>query len=113
MQTAVPELCDISDETQATRDLYGIDHPNPTTSAYARQCLLARKMVEQGVRFIELSCLNEGIGAGNAPNPWDQHGDLQAGHQAMARQVDQPIAGLIKDLDQRGLLEETLIVWTG
>lgn len=113
MQTAVPDLCDLSGETQATRDMYGIDHANPSLSAYGRQCLLARRLVEKGVRFIELSCLSVGIGAGGAPNPWDQHGDLASGHQSMATQVDQPLAALIKDLEQRGLLDETLIVWTG
>lgn len=113
MQTAVPELCDLSNETQATLDMYGVGHANPTLSAYARQCLLARRLVEQGVRFVELSCLSVGIGAGGAANPWDQHGGLATGHQAMAQQVDQPIAALIKDLEQRGLLDETLIVWTG
>jgi len=70
-------------------------------------------MVEQGVRFIELSCLPQSRGAGQAANPWDQHGDLKGGHGDMARQVDQPIAALIKDLRSRGLLEETLIVWAG
>lgn len=113
MQSAVPELCDISGETQATRDLYGLDDPNRTTAAYARQALLARRLVEKGVRFVELSCLTEGIGAGGAPNPWDQHGALENGHRAMAKQVDRPIAGLIKDLAARGLLDETLIVFTG
>lgn len=113
MQTAVPELCDLSGETQSTRDMYGVDHANPAISAYGRQCLLARRLVEQGVRFIELSCITAGIGAGGAPNPWDQHGDLALGHKTMATQVDQPIAALIRDLDQRGLLDETLIIWTG
>lgn len=113
MQTAVPELCDLSSETQATRDMYGVDHPNATLSAYGRQCLLARRLIEKGVRFVELSCLTVGIGAGGAPNPWDQHGDLAVGHKTMATQVDQPLAALIKDLDQRGLLDETMIVWTG
>jgi uncharacterized protein (DUF1501 family) len=113
MQTAIPELCDISRESQATCTLYGIDHQNPTLAAYARQCLLARRLVEKGVRFIELSCLSVGIGAGNAPNPWDQHGELERGHRAMAEQVDQPIAALIVDLKQRGLLDDTLIIWTG
>ncbi|MDF1787735.1 MAG: DUF1501 domain-containing protein, partial [Verrucomicrobiales bacterium] len=69
--------------------------------------------VEKGVRFIELSCLTESIGAGGAANPWDQHGDLERGHGAMAHQVDQPIAALILDLKQRGLLDETLIIWAG
>jgi hypothetical protein len=113
MQSAVPELCDISGETAATLSMYGIDSSDPEKAAYARQCLLARRLVEKGVRFIELSCLSEGIGAGNGPNPWDQHGDLEKGHGAMAFQVDQPIAALIADLRQRGLLDETLIVWTG
>ena len=113
MQTAVPEICDISNETPATRKLYGLDSKDTQKAAYARQCLLARRLVEQGVRFIELSCLTENIGAGGAANPWDQHGDLKKGHAAMAHQVDQPIAGLIKDLKARGLLEETLVVWAG
>ncbi len=113
MQAEVPEVCDISGETEATRKLYGLDAKEPTKAAYARQCLLARRLVERGVRFIELSCITKGIGAGGAPNPWDQHGALKAGHGAMAFQVDQPIAGLIKDLRSRGLLDETLIVWAG
>lgn len=113
MQAAVPELCEISAETRQTREAYGIDSSNRTLAAYARQCLLARRLVERGVRFVELSCLTEGIGAGGAANPWDQHGALAKGHAAMATQVDQPIAALIADLRQRGLLEETLIVWAG
>ena len=113
MQTAVPEVCAIDGETAATRALYGLDDPEPTKAAYARQCLLARRLVERGVRFVELSCITKNIGAGGAANPWDQHGDLERGHGAMAYQVDQPIAGLIKDLRARGLLEETLIVWAG
>ncbi|MFT5299244.1 MAG: hypothetical protein ACI87E_000185 [Mariniblastus sp.] len=113
MQAAVPEICDLNSETEATRKLYGLDSPVATKAAYARQCLLARRLVESGVRFVELSCLNEGIGAGGAANPWDQHGALEKGHGAMAFQVDQPIAGLIKDLKQRGLLDETLVIWAG
>ena len=113
MQTAVPDLCDLSDESAATKQLYGLDSTDKEKAAYGHQCLLARRLVERGVRFIELSCLSRGIGAGNAPNPWDQHGDLERGHGAMALQVDQPIAGLIADLRGRGLLDETLIVWTG
>ncbi|MEO8272111.1 MAG: DUF1501 domain-containing protein, partial [Aureliella sp.] len=113
MQTAIPGLCDLSGETQATRNLYGLDDPEPKKAAYAQQALLARRLVEQGVRFVELSCISHGIGAGNGPNPWDQHADLEKGHRAMAHQVDQPIAGLIEDLAVRGLLEQTLIVFTG
>ena len=113
MQAAVPELCDISGETEATRKMYGLDASESTKAAYARQCLLARRLVEKGVRFIELSCLTRGIGAGGAANPWDQHGELERGHRAMGSQVDQPIAALIKDLKQRDLLKDTLIVWAG
>jgi hypothetical protein len=113
MQSSVPDLCDISGETKATRRLYGLDSPDTEKAAYARQCLLARRLIERGVRFIELSCLTKGIGAGGAANPWDQHGELEKGHRAMAFEVDQPIAALIKDLRDRGLLDETLIVWAG
>ncbi|MBA4019600.1 MAG: DUF1501 domain-containing protein [Pirellula sp.] len=113
MQSAVPELCDISGETEATRQMYGLDAKEPQKAAYARQCLTARRLVERGVRFIELSCLSQGIGAGNPANPWDQHGQIKAGHGGMAMSVDQPIAALIKDLKQRGLLDETLIIWAG
>ncbi len=113
MQAAVPELCDISGETDATKQLYGLDSGDREKAGYARQCLLARRLIERGVRFIELSCLSKNIGAGGPPNPWDQHGALRKGHTAMAFQVDQPIAGLIKDLRSRGLLDDTLIVWAG
>ena len=113
MQSAVPELVDLSGESAVTRRLYGLDDPHPQKAAYARQCLLARRLVERGVRFVELSCINEAIGAGNAPNPWDQHGELQKGHAAMAHQVDQPIAALLVDLRQRGLLDDTLVIWAG
>ncbi len=113
MQSAVPELCDISKESEETRRLYGIDSPDDVLSAYGRQCLLARRLIERGVRFVELSCLTRKIGAGNGPNPWDQHSKLEEGHRAMARQVDQPIAALIKDLRRCGLLDDTLIVWAG
>jgi hypothetical protein len=113
MQAAVPELCDISDEPAAIKTLYGVDSKDRQKAAYARQCLLARRLVERGVRFVELSCLTKNIGAGGAANPWDQHGDLHRGHKAMAFQVDQPIAALIADLKQRGLLKETLIIWAG
>ncbi|WP_010586138.1 DUF1501 domain-containing protein [Schlesneria paludicola] len=113
MQSAVPELCDIAGESESTTKLYGLDSPIPEKAAYARQCLLARRLVERGVRFVELSCLTQNIGAGGAANPWDQHGELKRGHEAMALQVDQPIAALIQDLRARGLLDETLIVWAG
>ncbi|MDG1875027.1 MAG: DUF1501 domain-containing protein [Mariniblastus sp.] len=113
MQTAVPEICDLSGETEVTKEMYGLNDKEPTKAAYARQALLARRMIESGVRFVELSCMTKGIGAGGAANPWDQHGALAKGHAAMAYQVDQPIAALIKDLKQRGLFDETLIIWAG
>ncbi len=113
MQAEVPELCDISGETRATRELYALDHSNRTTAEYGRQCLLARRLVERGVRFVELSCLPEPTDAGQAANPWDQHTGLEPGHRNMALQVDQPIAGLLKDLKARGLLDETLVIWAG
>ncbi len=113
MQSAVPELCDIGGESAATRRLYGFESSNPMTRAYAHQALLARRLVERGVRFIELTCLPQTPGGGQAANPWDQHGGLEKGHQNMAQQVDQPIAGLLRDLKRRGLLDETLVVWAG
>jgi hypothetical protein len=113
MQAAVPELVDITGESPATRSLYGVDDPQPQKAAYARQCLLARRLVERGVRFVELSCLTQNIGAGGAANPWDQHGDLEKGHGAMGNQVDQPIAALLVDLKQRGLLDETIVIFAG
>jgi hypothetical protein len=113
MQAAVPELCDLRGESDATKQLYGLDSPDKEKAAYGRQCLVARRLIERGVRFVELSCLNENIGAGNAPNPWDQHGKLKEGHGACAHQVDQPIAALIRDLKARGLFDETLILFSG
>jgi hypothetical protein len=111
MQSAVPELVDIKGETQATRKLYGLDSDNPGTAAYGLQCLLARRLVERGVRFIELTIVPpKGLGGGNS---WDQHGKLKENHKANAVHVDQPIAALVKDLKARGLLEETLVIWSG
>jgi len=113
MQEAVPELTDISKESDATKEMYGVHSKNEHKAEYARQCLMARRLVERGVRFVELSCASVGIGAGGAGNPWDQHGDLKKGHGAMAEQVDGPIAALLADLKQRGLLDETMVVFTG
>jgi len=113
MQSSVPELCDIRGETEATKKMYGMDSPNGVTAAYGHQALLARRLVERGVRFVELSCLPEKMGGGQAPNPWDQHGNLKGGHENMSLQVDQPIGGLLKDLKVRGLLDDTLVIWAG
>jgi hypothetical protein len=105
MQTAVPALMEFRDETAATRDLYGIDEP--ATELFGRQCLVARRLVERGVRFVELLCQNLGH------DRWDQHSNLKVGHADNARATDKPIAGLLKDLKQRGLLDETLVIWGG
>lgn len=113
MQAAVPELCALDGESEATKQLYGLNATDPQTAAYGRQCLVARRLIERGVRFVELSCITENIGAGGAPNPWDQHSKIKEGHGAMAHQVDQPLAGLIRDLKARGLWESTLILWAG
>ena len=107
MQSAVPELVDLSRESAATKRLYGFDHPYEHTRTYARQCLLARRLVERGVRFVELTCPNTGH------DRWDQHGGLEKGHADNARATDQPIAALLVDLEARGLLDETLVVWAG
>lgn len=113
MQAAVPELVDLSEETKATQALYGIDSNDSQTAGYGRQCLLARRLVESGVRFVELTCLPQTPTGNQGPNPWDQHGGLEVGHRNMARQVDQPIGGLLKDLKTRGLLDQTIVIWAG
>ena len=112
MQTAVPELVDLAGETEATTKLYGLDSPNRSTAAYGRQCLVARRLIERGVRFIELTMVGT-AGMGQAANPWDQHTKLEEGHTANAMTVDQPVAGLITDLKARGLLDETLVIFSG
>ena len=113
MQAAVPELQDLSQESAATRSFYGMDDPDPRKAAYARQCLLARRLVERGVRFVELTTLAYDIGGGNGANPWDHHSEIKKGHGLMANQVDQPIAALLRDLRRRGLLDETLVIFAG
>lgn len=105
MQSAVPDLVDVATETSATQALYGIGEKE--TETFGRQCLIARRLVERGVRFVELLCPNVGA------DRWDQHGDLKGGHERNALAVDKPIAGLLADLQARGLLENTLVVWGG
>jgi Protein of unknown function (DUF1501) len=105
MQMAVPDLMDLKGESEATRKLYGLD--DPSTATYAHQCIVARRMVDRGVRFIELLCPNVG------GDRWDQHGGLKTGHEKNAKAVDRPIAGLLKDLKSRGLLDSTLVLWAG
>jgi hypothetical protein len=108
MQAAVPELTDISAESAAMQELYGLNAQYEPTRIFARECLLARRLVERGVRFIELTCP-----ATEGNDRWDAHSGLVKNHSENARAVDQPIAGLLKDLKSRGLLDETLVVWAG
>ncbi len=112
MQTAVPELVDIRDETEATRRLYGLGSTFAPKRDYALQCLVARRLIERGVRFVELTMVDgPNRGKGNSSNPWDQHTDLIRGHSRNAFAVDQPVAGLLTDLKARGLLDETLVIF--
>ena len=108
MQSLVPDVLDLSRETEATQKLYGLDSKVPSQKLYGIQCLRARRLIESGVRFVEITCPP---GASNGT--WDQHGDLKKGHEKNALDTDQAIAGLILDLKQRGLFDETLIVWAG
>ncbi|MDG1890401.1 MAG: DUF1501 domain-containing protein [Verrucomicrobiota bacterium] len=107
MQSAVPELMDLSGESEQTSRMYGLQSDYKPTQIFARECLLARRLVERGVRFVELTCPSVGV------DRWDQHGGLEQGHTNNARAVDQPIAALLKDLRGRGLLDETLVIWGG
>jgi hypothetical protein len=107
MQMAVPELTDLSTESHATQSLYGLFSDYEPTRIYGRNCLLARRLVERGVRFIELTC--PGVGT----DRWDQHNDLRTGHERNCQAVDQPIGALLTDLQARGLLDETVVVFAG
>jgi len=102
MQTQAPELVELAHESDATQKLYGLD--DPVTEPFGRQCLLARRMVERGVRFVKLL-----HGAGG--DRWDDHGAIQERLPVHCREIDQPIAGLLTDLKARGLLDSTLVVW--
>jgi len=108
MQSLVPDVLDETRESKPVRELYGLDDPDLNTRLYARQCLRARRLVESGVRFVQVNC-PYGLSNGT----WDQHGGLKAGHEKNARQTDRAVAALIKDLKQRGLLDSTLILWAG
>jgi hypothetical protein len=106
MQTQAPEVFDLTSETKETQNLYGVG--SEPTDDYGRRCLLARRLVEQGVRFVTVV---SGGGPGN--KQWDAHKDVEENHLRLAPQVDQPIAALLTDLKRRGLLESTLIIWGG
>jgi len=104
MQSELPKVEDLSGETEATQKLYGMD--NPVTANFGRMCLMARRFAEAGVRFIQVTHNDNKV-------QWDQHSDLKAGHEKNALEVDLPIAGLMTDLKERGLLEDTLVWWGG
>ncbi|QDU96741.1 DUF1501 domain-containing protein [Lignipirellula cremea] len=106
MQTRAPEAVDLGQETAATRTLYGLD--NPVSQYFGRNCLLARRLVERGVRFVQLYS-----GGNQGPRAWDAHDDLEKNHRLHCSETDQPIAALLADLEQRGLLDTTLVVWGG
>jgi hypothetical protein len=108
MEAVAPATMDLGGEPRWMLDLYGVTSAYPPTASYARQCLIARRMIERGVRFVELTCPQI---AGH--DRWDQHGGLRKGHEDNARAVDRPIAALLRDLKSRGLLEETLLLWAG
>lgn len=104
MQSELPKVEDLSSESVATQKLYGLD--NPVTANFGRMCLMARRFAESGVRFIQVTHNDNKV-------QWDQHADLKNGHEKNAREVDLPIAGLLYDLKERGLLDDTLIWWGG
>ena len=105
MQLSVPELFDLTKETEATRNLYGVDEKH--TDDFGRRCLLARRMIERGVRFVQVWS-----GAGGPTGNWDNHGNISTELPPRALETDQPVAALLEDLKARGLLEDTLVIWT-
>ncbi len=106
MQSSAPEALNVDSETQATQQLYGLD--DKQCAHFARQCLIARRMVERDVRFVQIYS-----GGMENQRSWDGHKDIVGNHTGFAKETDKPIAGLLADLDQRGLLEDTLVVWGG
>jgi hypothetical protein len=106
MQAEAPEAVDVSQESEATQKLYGLD--DPATEKFGRRCLMARRLVERGVRFVQVYS-----GGGHNDENWDAHGDVNKNHELHCKETDRPMTGLIQDLKSRGLLDETLIVWSG
>jgi hypothetical protein len=106
MQATAPEAVELAQESKDTQELYGID--DPRTEEFGRKCLLARRLVERGVRFVQLYA-----GGSHNDDNWDAHDDLKKNHDYHAGRTDKPIAGLLKDLKRRGLLDETLVIWGG
>jgi uncharacterized protein (DUF1501 family) len=103
MQSHAPEAVDISKETEATRKLYGLDQKH--TAEFGTRCLLARRLVEKGVRFVQLYC--------GDTNGWDGHSKMEENHSRLCAQSDLPVAGLLTDLESRGLMDSTLVIWAG
>jgi len=112
MQMAAPEALDIAKESAATHAMYGVDSPDCGT--FGRQCLIARRMLERGVRFIQIFA-GKGVGGDGSVNdvPWDGHSDIETNHKSCGKYVDQPAAALLADLKARGMLEDTLVIWGG
>ena len=108
MQSLVPDVLDLAKESEATKRLYGLDTSNKEKRQYSLQCLRARRLIEEGVRFVEITCP---VLFGQNNGTWDQHSDLTRGHEANAQVTDQAVAALIKDLKSRGMLDETLLIW--
>lgn len=100
MQSEVPDVIDLTTETRETLEMYGLDEPE--TRTFGRQCLMARRLVENGVRFVQIFS-----------GGWDSHDYLERGHSSRIRSVDKPMAALIKDLKRQGMLQDTLVIWTG
>ncbi len=111
MQTAAPEAMDVDQESAATHQAYGVDQKE--TQLVAKQCITARRLIERGVRFVQLYAGTNGGAGGVADVPWDGHGDIGVNHRIAAKSVDQPIGALLADLKARGMLDETLVVWGG
>jgi len=112
MQTAAPEAFDINQETPATRQLYGVG--NRDCDVFAKQCLTARRLVERGVRFVQIFA-GRGVGGDGSVGdvPWDAHSNVETNHRSCGKATDQPTAGLLADLKARGLLDDTLVIWSG
>jgi hypothetical protein len=109
MQSTIPEVTDISKEPEHIRQLYGVDSEDEHQQFYATQAIRARRLVEAGVRFVEITCPS--FDGNNSP--WDQHGKIKVNHEKNSRITDQSVAALIIDLEQRGLLDETIVLWAG
>ena len=108
MQSLVPDVLDLDKESKATKRLYGLETSDENQRLYSLQCLRARRLLESGVRFVEITCP---VLFGQNNGTWDQHTELKRGHETNARVTDQAVAALMKDLKARGLFEETLLIW--